>query len=366
MHFTASQALLLGALGLAHAADTRGVKRPQFGEVPYGVNVDRCTVPGKAAITFDDGPDIYTKELLDILGRNGVKATFFLCGDNGRFGRPTISDPSGPYPDLVKRMYREGHQIASHSWGHLNFTTISSEERADELLKLESAFVDILGFFPTYFRPPYTSFEGTEGDLANWGYHNVNFDLDTNDFNELYDKSRATVSSALAQKGPAGGSFITLLHEIHELSVTEFLQFVIDEARKYNYEFVTVGECLGDPVNNWYRDPANGGPWGGPAAPPVIKDKTSSSSSSKSESKSESVSSTTSASKPLFSESTKSNSTTTGAGSTTVTSTTQVPKTATPAATSTPTPKPNAGERLGGLGWAGAMMLGALGVFAGL
>jgi hypothetical protein len=147
--------------------------------------------------------------------------------------------------------------------------------------------------------------------------------------------------------------------------VTEFLQFVIDEARKYNYEFVTVGECLGDPVNNWYRDPASGGPWGGPApVPPVIKETTTSSTSS-----GESMSSTTSASKPKFSESTKSNSTTTaGAGLTTVTSTstTQAPKTATPAATTTPTPKPNVAGRAEALGWMGGMLLGALGLFAAL
>jgi peptidoglycan/xylan/chitin deacetylase (PgdA/CDA1 family) len=173
MHSRTSTALLIGALGLAQGFDTSHVQRPDLGTVPYGINVDRCKLHGKAAITFDDGPDVYTKELLDILGRNGVKATFFLCGDNGRFGRPTIADPSGPYPDLVKRMYREGHQIASHSWGHLNFANISSDERTEQLLKLESAFVDILGFFPTYFRPPFTSFEGTEGDLARWGYHNV-------------------------------------------------------------------------------------------------------------------------------------------------------------------------------------------------
>lgn len=198
----------------------------------------------------------------------------------------------------------------------------------------------------------------------------INYDLDTGDFNERYDESRAIVTSGVAKKASVGGSFLTLLHENHERSVTELLQFVIDEARKYNFEFVTVGECLGDPVNNWYRDPATGGPWGGPAAPPPPIKSTTSSSSSSSSSSSESVSSsTTSASKPELSESAKSNSTTTtGAGLTTVTSTstTLAPKTTTPAATTTPTPKPNVAGRVEGLGWMGGMLLGALGVFAGL
>lgn len=168
MHSRASTALLVGALGLAHGFDTSRVPRQILGSVPYGINVDRCTLHGKAAITFDDGPATFASELLDILGRNGVKATFFLNGENGE--RRILADP---YPDIVRRMHREGHQVASHGWGHIDFTLINSEQRAEELLKLESAFVDILGFFPTYFRPPFTAFEGTEADIARWGYHNV-------------------------------------------------------------------------------------------------------------------------------------------------------------------------------------------------
>lgn len=172
MHSRASTALVVGALGLAYGFDTSRVPRPVLGSVQYGVNVDRCSLPGKAAITFDDGPAKFASELLDILSRNGIKATFFLNGENGE--RRILADP---YPDVVRRMYREGHQIASHGWGHINFTLINSEQRADEFLKLESAFVDILGFFPTYFRPPYTGFEGTEGDIEKWGYHNVSASL---------------------------------------------------------------------------------------------------------------------------------------------------------------------------------------------
>jgi peptidoglycan/xylan/chitin deacetylase (PgdA/CDA1 family) len=70
-------------------------------------------------------------------------------------------------------MYSEGHQIGSHSWSHVDFTTISSQQRREELLRLESALVDILGFFPVYFRPPFTSYNGIENELRDMGYHNV-------------------------------------------------------------------------------------------------------------------------------------------------------------------------------------------------
>jgi peptidoglycan/xylan/chitin deacetylase (PgdA/CDA1 family) len=70
-------------------------------------------------------------------------------------------------------MYEEGHQIGSHSWGHRDFTTLSPQQRREELLRLESALVDILGFFPVYFRPPFTSYNGIENELRDMGYHNV-------------------------------------------------------------------------------------------------------------------------------------------------------------------------------------------------
>jgi len=53
--------------------DTSGVPRPLFGSVPYAVEISHCTVPGKVALTFDDGPYIYTNDLLDVLKRNNVK-----------------------------------------------------------------------------------------------------------------------------------------------------------------------------------------------------------------------------------------------------------------------------------------------------
>jgi peptidoglycan/xylan/chitin deacetylase (PgdA/CDA1 family) len=73
---TTTIAILAGWLGFlpgTFAADTSGVPRPTFGDVPYGISVNSCTLPGKAVITFDDGPDSFTSDLLDVLSKNGVK-----------------------------------------------------------------------------------------------------------------------------------------------------------------------------------------------------------------------------------------------------------------------------------------------------
>ena len=60
-------------------ATTSGIARPQLGDVPYGVRINDCTEPGKIALTFDDGPYLYTSALLDLLDQYPeTKVTFFI------------------------------------------------------------------------------------------------------------------------------------------------------------------------------------------------------------------------------------------------------------------------------------------------
>ena len=73
----------------------------------------RCICKGSrvdkaVALTFDDGPDpIHTPRILDILAENNIKATFFLIGSKIE-----------TYPELVKRIYKEGHIIGNHTFSH--------------------------------------------------------------------------------------------------------------------------------------------------------------------------------------------------------------------------------------------------------
>lgn len=75
--------------------------------VPYGVIIDRCTVPGTVALTFDDGPWIYTARTLEILRENGARVTFFINGQ----ALGNIYAFSG----LVQQALADGHQVASHT-----------------------------------------------------------------------------------------------------------------------------------------------------------------------------------------------------------------------------------------------------------
>src|SRR5438309_1020436 len=84
----------------------RSVEKRQS-SVPYGVIINSCTVPGTVSLTFDDGPYIYTNEVLDMLDAAGMEATFFVCGQN--------YDSIYNHIPTIQRMYNEGHQVASHT-----------------------------------------------------------------------------------------------------------------------------------------------------------------------------------------------------------------------------------------------------------
>jgi peptidoglycan/xylan/chitin deacetylase (PgdA/CDA1 family) len=77
---------------------------------PYGSVITSCTVPGTVALTFDDGPFIYTNDLLDKLAAVGFKASFFQNGQNW--------DNIYNYNATIQRMITDGHQVCSHTYVH--------------------------------------------------------------------------------------------------------------------------------------------------------------------------------------------------------------------------------------------------------
>jgi peptidoglycan/xylan/chitin deacetylase (PgdA/CDA1 family) len=145
--------------------------RPLLGDLPYGVELSSCSVPGTVALTFDDGPSEFTDDLIGILHQNKVKATFFIVGDNGN---GPITNPDLGAAETIKRIHANGHQLGSHSYSHLDLADITSAQRKDEMIQNEQAFLDVLGFFPTYMRAPYLSCtDSCLADMKALGYHVV-------------------------------------------------------------------------------------------------------------------------------------------------------------------------------------------------
>lgn len=172
---------------LPAGGSTKNIARPQLGSIPYGGNgVYHCSVPGTVAITYDDGPYLYTQGVLDMFAQYGYKATFFVTGNNN--GKGPI-DTTANWTTVIQNMIAAGHQVASHTWSHQDLSAITQAQRYEQMIKNEMAFANIMGKFPTYMRPPYsscTAASGCEADLAALGYVVSYFDLDTDGELEIF------------------------------------------------------------------------------------------------------------------------------------------------------------------------------------
>ncbi|KAI6087080.1 glycoside hydrolase/deacetylase [Hypoxylon rubiginosum] len=240
-------------------ANTSTLTRSPLGNIAVGGDgIYSCENEGDVALTFDDGPEEYTKDLLDLLARYNAKATFFITGVNNNKGE--IDDTSLEWPGLIQRMYSENHQIASHTWSHADLSAVTSARRRDEMIKNEMAFRNILGRIPTYMRPPYSScteVSGCQSDLAALRYHVIYFDLDTDDYENdsptLIQNAKDNYDEFFAGTSPATDDALVIAHDIHEQTVHNLTEYMLKDIQTRGYRAVTVGDCLGDPSANWYR-----------------------------------------------------------------------------------------------------------------
>ena len=177
------------------------------------------------AITFDDGPGAYTAQLLDELAARDVKATFFVSGYR-----------AANYPETLKRMVSEGHQLASHTQNHENLNTLSAAKIADEISRTQDYITAAGGDNPAYIRPPYGNANKTvraqaPSPLINWS-------VDPEDWK--YHNADTVCRNILA--GSYDGAII-LVHDIYQTSVNGALA-AIAQLREQGYEFVTVRDLL--------------------------------------------------------------------------------------------------------------------------
>ncbi len=178
------------------------------------------------AVTFDDGPSQYTSQLLDGLASRGVKATFFMLGQmaESRTG-------------IVKRAWEEGHQICSHTYGHPNLNTLSSDAIATQFRRTDAILDGALGFDARYMvRPPYGNY--TQNVLNIAGVPCFYWSVDTRDWESRNADSVYNMFLRYARDGS-----IVLLHDVYPTSVSGALR-AIDTLKAQGYEFVTVAELF--------------------------------------------------------------------------------------------------------------------------
>ncbi|PHH83203.1 hypothetical protein CDD82_3128 [Ophiocordyceps australis] len=237
-------ALLQGALASPVALEATNFAR-QASAVPFGQVISSCTVPGAFALTFDDGPYIYTMELLDKLDAAGLKATFFLNGQN--------IDYINNYQAVLQRMVNSGHQIASHTYNHADLTTLGEDGVRAQMTELDDHLRSLVGVAPTYMRPPYFSTnDNVLRILRDMQYHVINADIDTLDYQYATPETNYQALDRFTSLFNGGGS-ISLMHDWHVTTVQQLVPNVIPIVQASGRRSMTVGECMGDPAQNWYR-----------------------------------------------------------------------------------------------------------------
>lgn len=182
----------------------------------------------KIALTFDDGPNArWTPVLLDGLKERGIKATFFLIGCYAEEN-----------PEIVKRMYEEGHLIGNHTYHHVSLTAGSEKEAEEEIAMTDHIICEITGEGTGYVRPPFGLWrEELEEKMQ---ILPVMWNIDPLDW-----QSRDTGEIVFKVVTEAKEDAIILLHDCYESSVQAALE-IVDILTEEGYVFVTADEILMD------------------------------------------------------------------------------------------------------------------------
>ncbi len=119
--------------------------------------VQTIAQPGTVALTFDDGPSpIYTPQILDILKKNNIKATFFVVGPLAK-----------QFPKLIERMVAEGHAVGVHAMTHPKLTRLNSTELNYEVVGSRDLVQHLIRKSPVCLRPPHGVMNKRVEDYAN-------------------------------------------------------------------------------------------------------------------------------------------------------------------------------------------------------
>ena len=184
------------------------------------------------ALTFDDGPHpSYTDRILDVLEQEGVKATFFVIGEN-----------VAAYPEVTRRVFGAGHEIGNHTYTHPLGGKAQLAELEAEIRKTD-ALLEKLGC-PTVrlFRPPQGKYPaGLASCLQQSGKLTVLWNIDTRDWDK---RTEAQIINEVETK--VHGGDIVLFHDFvgGESATIPAIKKLIPALKERGYRFVTVSELL--------------------------------------------------------------------------------------------------------------------------
>ncbi len=185
------------------------------------------------ALTFDDGPHPYlTRQILEILDRYHVKATFFMVGVNVR-----------NYPDTAREVLEAGHEVGNHTYSHHQMNRLSEYECREELEACEDVLEELCEYRPHLFRPP----EGATNECIlhssdSNDYSLILWSLDTRDWEV---KNAEQIANSVLESVCAGD--IILMHDYigRNSQTPRALEILLPKLLEQGYEPVTVSRLLG-------------------------------------------------------------------------------------------------------------------------
>lgn len=180
-------------------------------------------VPKKyVALTFDDGPSIYTKKIVSLLKKYNYNATFFILGNKLNID----------YKEILQESLKNGNEIGIHGFSHKSFTRLKMAELEEEITKSKKYVYNLTGYTPTLVRPPYGNINNSIRTLNLGPYilwNNDTLDWKLRDAQKIYNR----LITSLAENN------IILMHDTY-LTTYKALELILPYLKENNYEVVTV------------------------------------------------------------------------------------------------------------------------------
>ena len=175
------------------------------------------------ALTYDDGPSIYTPRVLKTLKENNAVATFFVVGNRV----PT-------YSDTVKKAHDMGCEIGNHTYEHKSLPNLSETEVKRQISKTNKEVKKAIGEKPVIMRP---TGGATNANVKQWvGMPSIIWSIDTLDW-----KTRNADSTRRAVLNRVKDGDIVLMHDLYSATATAS-ETIIPELVRRGYQLVTVSE----------------------------------------------------------------------------------------------------------------------------
>ncbi|RGY99208.1 polysaccharide deacetylase family protein [Clostridium sp. AM58-1XD] len=213
------------------SAPTAGNHRYKDRELPiYCVS----TKKPKVALSFDAAwGNEDTRQIMDILSKHGVKATFFMTG--GWVEK---------YPEDVKYIASQGHDLGNHSENHKNMSQLDGDAIRSEITSTHEKVKALTGQEMSLFRPPYGDYDNDVISISKeLGYYPIEWDVDSLDWKDY--GSQSIIDTVVNHSHLAGGSII-LMHNGAKYT-PQALEDVITGLQKKGYELVPISQLI-------YRD----------------------------------------------------------------------------------------------------------------